>query len=139
MFGRPLVLKTMLEFFYFKPADMSTAPVWVRFPNLPLECCSSICLSKIASVLGKPLQWDASTNSMSRLSFAKVLIEVDLLADLPNSITFILPNGIPLSQFVVYGTLPKLCPQCRLTGHTISACPQTAAARGESLIQLTPQ
>ena len=37
MFGRPLVLKTMLEFFYFNPADMSTAPVWVRFPNFLLN------------------------------------------------------------------------------------------------------
>lgn len=87
-------------------------------------------MSKIASVLGKPLQCDASTNYMSRLSFAKVLIEVDLLAELPNSITIILPNGVPLSQPVVYETLPKLWPQCRLIGHTISACPQTAAARG---------
>jgi hypothetical protein len=37
VFGRSLVLKTMPKFFYFNPADMSTAPVWVRFPNFLLN------------------------------------------------------------------------------------------------------
>jgi hypothetical protein len=36
------------------------------------------------------------TSIMSRLSYARVLIELDLLADLPHSINIILPNGVPL-------------------------------------------
>ncbi|XP_038716583.1 uncharacterized protein LOC120009920 [Tripterygium wilfordii] len=36
------------------------------------------CLSKIASVLRKPLQCDKLTSSLSRLSYARVLVEVDL-------------------------------------------------------------
>jgi hypothetical protein len=40
-----------------------------------LSCWSPRCLSKIASVLGKPLQSDRLTSSMSRLSYARVLVE----------------------------------------------------------------
>jgi hypothetical protein len=48
---------------------MHIVPIWVKFPNLPLKCWSLKCLSKIASVLGKPVQSDMLTSSMSRLSF----------------------------------------------------------------------
>jgi hypothetical protein len=42
---------------------------------------------------------------MSRLSYARVLIEVDLLSALPTTINIVLPNGMPLLQFVVYELL----------------------------------
>ncbi|KAJ6372863.1 hypothetical protein OIU76_027236 [Salix suchowensis] len=54
VYGRPLILKFMPEFFDFSTADMSTVPVWIKLPNLPLQCWSPTCLSKIGSVLGKP-------------------------------------------------------------------------------------
>jgi hypothetical protein len=67
------------------------------FPNLPLQCWSPLCLSKLASVLRKPVHSDTPTASMTRLSYARVLVEIDLLADLPTSINLILPNGVALS------------------------------------------
>uniref|UniRef100_A0A6N2LZA0 Reverse transcriptase domain-containing protein n=1 Tax=Salix viminalis TaxID=40686 RepID=A0A6N2LZA0_SALVM len=42
------------EYFDFNYADMSTVPVWIKLPNLPLKCWSSSYLSKIASALGPP-------------------------------------------------------------------------------------
>jgi hypothetical protein len=106
VYGRPLILKTMLEYFDFSSFDMHTVPVWVKFPNLPLKCWSLKCLSKIASVLSKPVQSDMLTSSMSRVSYARVLMEVNLLSDLPYSIEVTLPNGNILHQQVVYETLP---------------------------------
>ena len=38
IFGRPLILKVMPDFFDFQSTDMTTMPTWVRFPNLPLRC-----------------------------------------------------------------------------------------------------
>jgi hypothetical protein len=38
VFGRPLILKVLPDFFDFKPPDMTKMPTWVRFPNLPLRC-----------------------------------------------------------------------------------------------------
>lgn len=53
IYGRPLILREMPEYFDFNSAEMSIVPVWIKLPNLPLKCWSSTCLSKIASVLGK--------------------------------------------------------------------------------------
>jgi len=122
VFGRPLILKVMLEYFDFTASDKVQLPIWVRFPNLPLKCWSSICLSKIASMFGNPIQCDAPTTSMTRLSYARVLIEVDLLLDLPTSINIVLTNGSSLSQQVMYESLPHLCKQCRVLRHTVSTC-----------------
>jgi len=94
VFSRPLILKLMPDYFDFDTSDMIRLPVWVKFPNLPLQCWSPLCLSKLASVIGKPLHADAPTTSMTRLSYARVLVEVDLLADLPSSINITLPNGV---------------------------------------------
>ncbi|KAJ6893906.1 hypothetical protein NC652_027855 [Populus alba x Populus x berolinensis] len=100
-------------------------PVWVKFPNLPLQCWYLKCLSKIASVLGKPVQSDMLTHTMSRLSYARVLVEINLLSDLPYSIDIKLPNGSLLKQQVIYETLPRFCKQCRILGHLTSTCPKS--------------
>ncbi|KAJ6854931.1 hypothetical protein NC651_039789 [Populus alba x Populus x berolinensis] len=122
VFGRPLILRAMPEYFDFSSFDMYIIPVWVKFPNLPLKCWSIKCLSKIASVLGKPVQSDMLTSSMARLSYARVLVEVNLLSDLPYSIEVTLPNGSILHQQVVYETLPRFCKHCRKLGHITSSC-----------------
>ena len=36
VFGQPLILKIMSEFFYFQTSDMTTLPTWVKLSNLPL-------------------------------------------------------------------------------------------------------
>ncbi|KAL9368455.1 hypothetical protein Peur_039654 [Populus x canadensis] len=109
VFGRPFILKVMPKFFDFTATDMMHMPIWVRFPNLPLKCWSLISLSKIASMIGKPVHYDAPIASMSWLSDARILIEVDLLVDLPTFINLVLPNGSPLSQQVMYESLPRFC------------------------------
>jgi hypothetical protein len=38
VFGQPLILKVMPNFFDFQSIDMTKVPTWVRFPNLPLRC-----------------------------------------------------------------------------------------------------
>jgi hypothetical protein len=65
VYGRPLILRPMTNFFDFSSEEMSRVPVWVKFPNLPLCCLSPVCLSKIASVLRKPIQCDQLTSNLS--------------------------------------------------------------------------
>jgi len=87
---------------------------------------SPICLSKIASVLGKPIQCDQPTSTLSRMSYARVLVEIDLLEELQHSIDITLPQGPALHQQVVYETLPKYCHLCHVLGHTHLLCPKAA-------------
>ncbi|XP_011004865.1 PREDICTED: uncharacterized protein LOC105111252 [Populus euphratica] len=62
------------------------------------------------------------TSSMSKLSYVRVLVEVNLLSDLPYSIEVTLPNGSILHQQVVYETLLRFCKHCRTFGHIASTC-----------------
>lgn len=122
VFGQPLILKVMPEYFDFSSSDMMEMPSWIRFFNLPLKCWSSTCLTKLSNMLGKPIHCDTPTASMTRLSYARVLIEVDMLIDLPSSINLVLPNGSTLTQQVMFESLPRLCKTCRIIGHTVSTC-----------------
>jgi len=127
IYGRLLILRLMTKFFDFSSEEMLRVPVWVKFPNLPLYCWSPICLSKIASVLGKPIQCDQPTSTLSRMSYARVLVEIDLLEELRHSVEISLPKGPALCQTVVYEALPKYCNFCHILGHTRLLCPKAAA------------
>jgi len=127
VFGRLLILKHMLDYFDFDTSDMIRLPVWVKFPNFPLQCWSPLCLSKLASVIGKPVHVDSPTASMTRLSYARVLVEVDLLPDLPSLINITLPNGVSISQVVSYESLPRFCKQCKTLGHSNYACTKSSS------------
>jgi len=132
IYGRPLIIKAMPEYFDFGTDEMPCVPVWVKFPNLPLKYWSPRCLSKIASKLGTPIQSDQLTFNMSRISYARVLVELDLLANLKSSIVINLPNGSTLNQPVIYETLPRFCKLCKVLGHNTGTCtspPAPAVAR----------
>ncbi|KAJ6980662.1 hypothetical protein NC653_024105 [Populus alba x Populus x berolinensis] len=132
IYGRPLILKAMPEYFSFGKDEMACVPVWVKFPNLPLKCWSPRCLAKIASKLGTPIQSDQLTCNMLRISYARVLVELDLSVDLKSSIAINLPNGTTLNQPVIYETLPRFCTLCKVLGHKTGACtppPKPVVAR----------
>ncbi|KAJ6969411.1 hypothetical protein NC653_034055 [Populus alba x Populus x berolinensis] len=99
VFSRPLILQVMPDFFDFKPYDTTKLPIWVRFPSLPLRCWTLLCLSKLASVSGKPIHCDDHTTNITRLSYARVLIEVDLTGRFAQLLsTLFSPNGSTLAQ-----------------------------------------
>jgi len=128
VYGRPLVLRPMTKKFNFSSEEMSRVPVWVKFPSLPLCCWSPVCLSKIASVIGKPIQCDQLTSNLSHMSYARVLVEIDLLEELRHSVEISLPEGPTLHQKVVYENLPKYCNFCHVLGHSCLLCPKASAA-----------
>jgi hypothetical protein len=67
------------------------------------------------------------TSNLARLSYARVLVEIDLLEELLHYIDVLLPNGSTLHQKVIYETLPKFCKHCHVLGHSNLLCPKTAA------------
>jgi hypothetical protein len=73
-------------------------------------------------MIRKSIHCDDPTAQMTRLSHARVLIEVDLLSDLPSSVNVILPNGTTLPQQIVYESLPRFCKQCNILGHSTLTC-----------------
>ncbi|XP_070015421.1 uncharacterized protein [Nicotiana sylvestris] len=100
--NRPVILKTWVEGFDFNEEILKTIPLWVKFPKLPLNYWSNMALSKIESGLGKLLYADACTIMADRISYAQILIKMDITKTLPGTIKLIDPNGKMIEQMVQY-------------------------------------
>jgi hypothetical protein len=66
--------------------SLSAIPIWIKLVHLPVEFWNSICLSHVASAVGKPLFVDSIIEEQIRLGFASVLVEVNVDSDLPMKI-----------------------------------------------------
>ncbi|KAL2238069.1 UNVERIFIED_CONTAM: hypothetical protein Sindi_0998600 [Sesamum indicum] len=67
----------MPDCFEFKEDDISLTPVWATLPSLPLECWHPNALGKIGFRIGSPIAMDSLTMKMERVSYARILVEVD--------------------------------------------------------------
>ncbi|GAV89560.1 DUF4283 domain-containing protein [Cephalotus follicularis] len=61
---------------------LSKIPIWVKLLNIPLEYWTECW---IASAIGKPLHVDSNTESLRRISFVRVCVEIDVDSPLPSS------------------------------------------------------
>ncbi|XP_019257662.1 PREDICTED: uncharacterized protein LOC109235869 [Nicotiana attenuata] len=84
--NRPVIMKAWTADFDFDAEDLKTIPIWIKLPNLPLSCWSASALSKIGSGLGQPIYADACTSNAERISYARILVEVDVTKELPTVI-----------------------------------------------------
>lgn len=75
----------------------------------------------VASAIGNPLQVDSGTAGKSRLSVARVCIEIDITGTRKESI-HICVDGEIFEQKVVYEVIPKYCSDCHHLGHLVSEC-----------------
>ncbi|XP_060212045.1 uncharacterized protein LOC132639621 [Lycium barbarum] len=80
-------------------------------------------LNRVASAIGTPLFADECTTKKTRISFARILIEVNVTKTLPTKIIVKDPNGNEIVQVVDYDWKPQYCEQCLQIGHV---CPQQA-------------
>lgn len=72
---------------WFEPDVENTICIaWISFPDLPPNFFAKEAIFSIASAVGKPLTVDMATKNQTRPSCAKVKIEVDLTANLPQRV-----------------------------------------------------
>ncbi|KAK2653178.1 hypothetical protein Ddye_013034 [Dipteronia dyeriana] len=138
------VLANDKGFYFFKFSDDETSSkvleagpwlfsgrmVCVKLFNIPHECWNEKGLSHIASAVGKLLYADSLTESMKRISFARVCIEIDASCDLVDSFDLFmgdsscLEHGENMEILVEYQWKPKRCAECKCFGHSITNCPK---------------
>ncbi|XP_056698674.1 uncharacterized protein [Spinacia oleracea] len=116
-YGRPMITKPWSSGFSFQDEILRVIPVWVRLPNLPLCCWGSDSLSRIGSLIGVPLFADDCTSKQLRISFARLLIEVDVTKELPKEVLIQDHLGVTIKQKVEYDWLPPFCKDCNAVGH----------------------
>ncbi|KAI3868830.1 hypothetical protein MKW92_048154 [Papaver armeniacum] len=86
---RQLILREWNWKMNFDRIGMASLPIWVKIYNLPLFLWKTSFLSKIGSGLGIPLYADRKTNSLERLAYAMLCIEVEAHTSLPESLIII--------------------------------------------------
>ncbi|MQL99418.1 hypothetical protein Taro_032141, partial [Colocasia esculenta] len=84
--GHPLVIRRWTPELQMEKESLSSMPIWVKFPGLPLRWWTARGLSKIASLLGGPLHMDSLTATRKRLHFARVCVLVDVHAEFPSEV-----------------------------------------------------
>lgn len=61
--------------------------IWIKFPNLSLCCWSDSGFFKIASKVGILLDVDSLTTNKSRITFARVCVQISPSSSLPDEIS----------------------------------------------------
>ncbi|XP_028057938.1 uncharacterized protein LOC114261824 [Camellia sinensis] len=89
-------------------------------------------LSRIASKIGVPLFMDHLTSTGTRVSFARVCVEVDVTSELPHQF-FLRCEDEVVEIKVEYQGLPAKCEHCRVFGHDTKKC---VTAQVEKLTQM---
>ncbi|KAL0362185.1 UNVERIFIED_CONTAM: hypothetical protein Scaly_1173700 [Sesamum calycinum] len=104
IYGRPLLLKNMPGCFEFKKDDISLTPV--------------------------PIAMDSLTMKVERVSYARILVEVNASKKLVDHVEFIIPNGVVRKQSIIYEFTPKFCSTCNRFGHLKESCQPPAIPTG---------
>uniref|UniRef100_A0A803PYV1 DUF4283 domain-containing protein n=1 Tax=Cannabis sativa TaxID=3483 RepID=A0A803PYV1_CANSA len=124
---RPVILKPWDPNANFKKEDVKCVPIWVQLEDLELKYWGQRSLFMIVGQIGKPLMEDAVTKDRERLSYARVLIEVQMDQQLPNMIEFENEHGLNTSVSVKYEWKPITCSHCSGIGHSAGECKKAAA------------
>ena len=90
--------------------------------NIPLEYWTVTSLGCIASAVGFPLHLDTHTENHTRLSFARICIEVDANCEFPRSVLLNLGNGKFSNIRIEYPWVPQNCSHCKTFGHSRLKC-----------------
>ncbi|XP_019246513.1 PREDICTED: uncharacterized protein LOC109226173 [Nicotiana attenuata] len=115
--NRPMVLKHWEPDFQMSKEPLQVIPIWVTFPNLPVEYWAPRSLGRIASCLGKPICTDKLTTKGERVSYARILVEMDVSVELPEEVSIELPGGKCKLQNIKYEWRPLYCQSCLNIGH----------------------
>ncbi|KAI0516022.1 hypothetical protein KFK09_008694 [Dendrobium nobile] len=97
------------------------APIWIRMPNLPLQCWDEVNVCRIASMVGYPYLIDRNMFQWSRREFARVCVRVKLDEQLPLGVWVEGELG-KFYQNIEYERLPTFCFKCGKLGHLREEC-----------------
>lgn len=102
------------------PRSLQTLPVWVTFLDLDLQFWSTDMLRKIGNKVGRPHYIDkmkAQNRKHGRVSYARMLVEVDAQATLREKIILHDPDKIEYPRKILYDWRSWWCKLCAKFGH----------------------
>ncbi|CAO2827239.1 unnamed protein product [Amaranthus hypochondriacus] len=113
----PMVVKRWSKTFDFQEEILRVIPVWIRLPSLPLHCWGVETLSRIVSAVGVPIIADDCTAKQLKVSYARVLVEVDITQEFIKEIKVRDDSGREFLQKAIPEWRPFYCQKCHKIGH----------------------
>lgn len=86
IYGIPLFIRDWSPDFEVNEDLMRVLPLWIKLPQLPLHLRGERSLAEIASDIGKPVVTDECTAKKLRITYARILIEIDVTQKLKEQI-----------------------------------------------------
>ncbi|KAI0502326.1 hypothetical protein KFK09_017274 [Dendrobium nobile] len=123
--GKPFVFQKWSKTFQPTRENFSTVLIWVRIIDLPLVCWNSEGISKIASKIGTPLSVDVLTAVKTRLTYARVCIQVATTSEFPETVPISIEDVVYHLK-IQYEWKPNPCTTCKSMAHTSSYCPSNS-------------
>lgn len=120
--NKPFIAKAQYPDRVFTREELLNVPIWVKFPELDFKYWSQKGLSKIDNLVGKSLMVDQCTEKKMGLNLTRLVVERDMIADLPEIVLFRNEKGLIVQQMVQYDWKPILCKHCGEHEHCIGAC-----------------
>lgn len=120
--NKPFIVKPWKPSMSCEKDNLSSLPIWVKFPALDVMYWGEKCLTKIAGMLGTMLKPDGMTSVKGRMMYARVLIEMNVANGFHDEIYFENEHGELVTQAVEYDWKPIWCSKCNQLGHMGVAC-----------------
>ena len=127
--SKPFIMKGWNPEMDLQTETIKSLPLWVQLPDLDIKYWGSASLSKIGSLIGQPLKTDKYTAEKSRLSYARLLIEVPLDGSFPEYVEFFNEKDILVRQPVKFEWLPTKCSFCGMFDHLVDVCRKKQASK----------
>ncbi|XP_020704502.1 uncharacterized protein LOC110115580 [Dendrobium catenatum] len=132
--GKPFIFKKWTKNFSPTRENFTSVPIWVRFHNLPLICWNSEGISKIASKIEIPIAVDTLTAAKTRLTYARVCIQVSTTSSFPESVAVAIEGDVIRMQ-IQYEWKANPCASCASLAHQTVNCPSSQPPKQDPPIQ----
>ncbi|KAL1531388.1 peroxidase [Salvia divinorum] len=101
--------------------EIPIVALWCNILALPVHLFEESALIAIGNLLGHAVQVDRATISRSRVSFARICVEVDISQHIPEEISLDIA-GKRVTLKVKWDKIPLYCGECRHVGHNADNC-----------------
>ncbi|XP_028552506.1 uncharacterized protein LOC114580134 [Dendrobium catenatum] len=123
LLGKPFILQRWSPKFKPKRDEAAPIPLWIKIVDFPLALWTPTGISRIASYIGVPISVDALTANRTRLTFARVCVQITKDSILHEEIPIEI-DGEDLILSVIYDWKPDRCEGCGSLIHPFSLCPK---------------
>ncbi|XP_020695253.1 uncharacterized protein LOC110108800 [Dendrobium catenatum] len=121
LLGKPFILQRWSPKFQPVRDESASILLWIKIINLPLALWSPTGISRIASYVGIPISVDSLTANGTRLTFARVCVQINKNSPLHDVISIEI-DGDDMDLKVVYDWKPTPCEGCGSLFHPFSLC-----------------